>query len=74
MLARRPRTSPEDSMSTVKVYHFEGYDFGRDQVVRSTRPATAEFIERFGLHRIDDDAREVDSSEIDAHGMLAGDS
>jgi len=56
------------------VYFFESYDFERDQVVRSRRPATAEFIERFGFHRLEDDARDVDSSELDAHGLLAGDS
>ena len=61
-------------MPSVKVYFFEGYDFGNDQVMRSRRPATAEFIQRFGLHRIEDDAREVDSAELDAHGLLAGDS
>lgn len=61
-------------MPTVKVYYFEGYDFEHDQVVRSRRPATAEFIERYHYRRIDDDAREVDSSELDAYGLLAGDS
>jgi len=61
-------------MPTVTVYHFESYDFDRDQIVRSRRPATAEFIKRFHFHRIDEDAREVDTSEIDAHGLLAGDS
>lgn len=61
-------------MSRMKVYYFEGYDFEQDQVVRSRRPATDDFIRRFGFHRIEDDAREVDSSELDAHGLLAGDS
>ena len=61
-------------MPRVTVYQFEGYDFANDQVVRSTRPATAEFIERFGLVRIDEGTREVDTSELDAHGQLAGDS
>jgi hypothetical protein len=61
-------------MPTVKVYHFESYDFERDQIVRSKRPATAEFIERYHFHRVEDDARAVDSAEIDAHGLLAGDS
>jgi hypothetical protein len=61
-------------MPSVKVYYFESYDFDKDQIVRSRRPATGEFIERYGFRRVDDDAREVDSAEIDAHGLLAGDS
>ena len=56
------------------VYFFESYDFERDQVVRSRRPATAEFIQRYGFHRLEDDARDVDDSDLDAHGLLAGDS
>jgi hypothetical protein len=61
-------------MPTTKVFYFEGYDFEKDQVVRSRRPATREFIERHHFLRIEDDAREVDTSELDAYGLLAGDS
>lgn len=61
-------------MPTTKVFYFEGYDFERDQVVRSKRPATREFIDRHHFRAIDDDAREVDTSELDAYGLLAGDS
>jgi hypothetical protein len=61
-------------MATVKLYYFEGYDFHEDRVVRSRRPATPEFIARHGLHRVEDNAVEVDSSQVDAEGMLAGDS
>ena len=61
-------------MDTVKLYYFEGYDFQQDQVVRSRRPATAEFIARFGLRRLEDNAVEVDGAQVDAEGLLAGDS
>jgi hypothetical protein len=61
-------------MNSVKVFHFETYDFDKDQVVRSVRPATQAFIDRYHFHRIDDDAREVDTSDLDAYGLLAGDS
>jgi len=30
----------------VRLFYFEDYDFELDQVVRSKRPATLEFIER----------------------------
>ena len=36
-------------MDTVKLYYFEGYDFHDDRVVRSRRPATAEFIARMAM-------------------------
>ena len=61
-------------MATVKLYYFEGYDFHEDKVVRSRRPATAEFIARHGYHRVEDNAVEVDSAQVDAEGFLAGDS
>ena len=61
-------------MATVKLYYFEGYDFHDDQVVRSRRPATAEFIARMGYHRVEDNPVEVDSAQVDAEGLLAGDS
>jgi hypothetical protein len=61
-------------MATVTLYYFEGYDFHEDRVVRSGRPATPEFIARYGLRRVEDNAVEVDSSQVDADGMLAGDS
>ncbi len=61
-------------MARVTVYFFDSYDFDRDQVVRSRRPATAEFIERYHFHRIDQSARDVDNAEVDADGLLAGDS
>ena len=69
-----PSPVPEPAMPTVKVYHFESYDFDKDQVVRSRRPATDEFIRRFHFHRIEEDAREVDTAEVDSYGLLAGDS
>ena len=61
-------------MATAKLYYFEGYDFHEDKVVRSRRPATAEFIARMGYHRVEDNAVEVDSAQVDAEGLLAGDS
>ena len=61
-------------MDTVKLYYFEGYDFHDDRVVRSRRPATAAFIARMGYHRVEENAVEVDSSQVDAEGLLAGDS
>lgn len=66
--------SEDDVMSTVNVFYFETYDFEKDQVVRSKRPATQDFIERYGFHRIDEDVRAVDTAELDAYGLLAGDS
>ena len=61
-------------MGSVRLYYFEGYDFHEDKVVRSRRPATAEFIARMGYHRVEDNAVEVDSAQVDAEGLLAGDS
>jgi len=61
-------------MDTVRLFYFEGYDFERDQVVRSKRPATMEFIRRLHLHPIEDNAMDVDSAQVDADGLLAGDS
>lgn len=61
-------------MATMTLYYFEGYDFHDDKIVRSKRPATMAFIERYGLRAIDDNAMEVDSSQVDAEGLLAGDS
>ena len=61
-------------MATQKLYYFEGYDFHDDKVVRSRRPATMEFIERYRLRAVEDNAVEVDSAQVDAEGLLAGDS
>jgi len=61
-------------MDSVRLYYFEGYDFARDQVVRSKRPATLEFIRRLHLHALEDNAVDVDSAQVDADGLMAGDS
>ena len=61
-------------MANVRLYYFEGYDFRDDKVVRSRRPATMEFIERYGLRAVEENAVEVDSAQVDAEGLLAGDS
>jgi hypothetical protein len=61
-------------MATVTLHYFEGYDFRDDKVVRSRRPATMEFIERYRLRAVEDNAVEVDSAQVDAEGLLAGDS
>lgn len=58
----------------VTLFYFEGYDFAADQVVRSTRPATRQFIERFHFRVLEENSVEVDSSQVDAYGLLAGDS
>lgn len=58
----------------VTLYYFEGYDFTDDQVVRSKRPATLEFIERYRFHAVRENSVEVDSSQVDTYGLLAGDS
>lgn len=58
----------------VAVFYFESYDLDEDRIVRSKRPATLEFIERYRMHPVPDNAFEVDSSQLDAYGMLAGDS
>jgi hypothetical protein len=70
-------TSPDPGVpdaSPTRLFYFEGYDFAEDRVVRSRRPATAEFIARFGFHALDDNSVEVDSSQVDADGLMAGDS
>jgi hypothetical protein len=61
-------------MATVTLYYFEGYDFRDDQVVRSRRPATMEFIQRHHFQPLTDNPVEVDTSQVDAEGFLAGDS
>ena len=61
-------------MAALKLYYFEGYDFERDLVVRSKRPATLDFIRRLHFHALEDNAVEVDSAQVDADGLLAGDS
>jgi len=53
-----------------RLYYFEGYDFAQDRVVRSRRPATRAFIERFGYCAVDDNSVEVDASQVDADGLL----
>ena len=57
-----------------RLFYFEGYDFAQDRVVRSRRPATRDFIERFGYRALEDNSVEVDASQVDADGLLAGDS
>lgn len=59
---------------SVRLYYFEGYDLGEDRVIRSTRPATREFIERFHFQAVEENSVEVDPSQLDAFGLLAGDS
>jgi hypothetical protein len=66
--------STPDSPGAVRLYYFEGYDLAQDRVVRSSRPATREFIERFHLHPIEDNCVDVDPAQVDAFGLLAGDS
>jgi len=61
-------------MAQVKVFYFEGYDFTDDKIVRSKRPATLEFIEKYRFLPVTENATEVDTSQLDADGLLAGDS
>ena len=56
------------------LYYFEGYDFANDQVVRSRRPATRDFIDKHHFVRLDEGSVEVDVAEVDADGVRAGDS
>lgn len=58
----------------VTLHYFEGYDFLDDKIVRSKRPATLEFIEKYRLQPVPENTVEVDSSQLDANGLLAGDS
>jgi len=69
-----PDATTSATGGTVRLYYFEGYDLARDQVVRSTRPATREFIQRFHLHQLEDNCMDVDAGQVDAFGLLAGDS
>ena len=69
-----PDISQDAAGGTVRLYYFEGYDLAQERVVRSTRPATREFIERFHLHPIEDNCVDVDAAQVDAFGQLAGDS
>jgi hypothetical protein len=66
--------TPAGPASPQRLFYFEGYDFAQDRVVRSRRPATREFIERFGYRAVDDNSVDVDGSQVDADGLLAGDS
>ena len=61
-------------MAEVTVFYFEGYDFTDDKIVRSKRPATLEFIEKYRFLPVRDNPLEVDTSQLDANGLLAGDS
>jgi hypothetical protein len=61
-------------MATQTLYYFEGYDFANDQVVRSRRPATREFIDKHHFVRLDEGKVDVESAQVDADGLLAGDS
>jgi hypothetical protein len=61
-------------MASVTLYFFEGYDFHDDRVVRSRRPATREFIDKHHFVRLDAGQVEVDDAQVDADGLLAGDS
>jgi hypothetical protein len=61
-------------MAVVTVFYFEGYDFTDDKIVRSKRPATLEFIEKYRFLPVHENALEVDTSQLDANGLLAGDS
>lgn len=74
MEPRASSQSPQRTSEPVTLYYFEGYDFHDDRIVRSNRPATLEFIERFGLTPVRENAVQVDSSQLDADGLLAGDS
>ena len=67
-------SSTPDAQGAVRLFYFEGYDIAQDRIVRSTRPATREFIERFHLHPIEDNCVDVDPAQVDAFGLLAGDS
>lgn len=58
----------------VRLFYFEAYDVAQDRVVRSTRPATRDFIERFHLHPVEENSIEVEAAQVDAFGLLAGDS
>jgi hypothetical protein len=61
-------------MATTTLYYFEGYDFANDQVVRSRRPATREFIDKHHFVRLDEGKVDVDAAQVAADGLLAGDS
>jgi hypothetical protein len=61
-------------VGNVTLYYFEGYDFANDQVVRSRRPATREFIDKHHFVRLDEGKVQVPAEQIDADGLLAGDS
>lgn len=64
----------EMTMATQTLYYFEGYDFANDQVVRSRRPATPEFIDKHHFVRLDEGKMDVEAAQVDADGLLAGDS
>jgi hypothetical protein len=64
----------EMTMAMQTLYYFEGYDFANDQVVRSRRPATREFIDKHHFVRLDEGKVEVEAAQVDADGLLAGDS
>jgi hypothetical protein len=43
-------------------------------IVRSKRPATMAFIEKYRFVPVHENSVEVDTSQVDDNGMLAGDS
>jgi hypothetical protein len=43
-------------VATEKLYYFEGYDFRDDKVVRSRPAGDDEFIERYRLRAVEDNA------------------
>ncbi|MGD0489110.1 MAG: hypothetical protein ABSB94_18225 [Syntrophorhabdales bacterium] len=57
-------------MSKVTVYYFKGYDIISDQMLRSKRMATLEWIKEnpcFGA--LVETAKEIDTSTLDADGL-----
>ena len=56
-------------MPKITVYYFTGYVIRSDQVVRSKRPATLEFISTHHYDPIKETAMEVDIADLDGNGF-----
>ena len=57
----------------VRVFSFRGWDQILGHMVVGKPKATAEFIERHGLERIEESGEDVDPARVDSEGRLRDD-
>jgi len=56
-------------MVKVTVYRFENYDIRMDEIQRSNRYATKQWIARWGFEAVEATAVEVPREDLDADGL-----